>query len=75
MMKIWIESSKFNSSQILADEEKLILMIFRFSQLEIRKICGQINKEHTQRETHKLVETLNIENHTITDPSITSIIT
>ena len=60
MMEIWTESGKFNTSQRLADQARLILKKHCLSDLEILKVYGQINhEEHNQREPskHKILKT------------------
>ena len=39
MTKIWMESTKFNTSQRLADQTRLILKKSKFSDFEILGIC------------------------------------
>ena len=45
MKEIWTDSTRFNTSEKLADQKRMILKKGLFSDLEILEICGQINRE------------------------------
>ena len=54
MIEILTESTKFNTSQRLAEQVRLILKKGRLSELEILELCGYVNcEENTQREHSK----------------------
>ena len=73
MMDIWSESAKSHNSQRLTDQAKLILKEGWYSDLEKREKCVQVNREqYTQIVPPKWIETLNIENQTITERSTTT---
>ena len=68
-MKMGIEPTKFNTSQRLADQVRLIFKKGWLSDQEILKICGQVDsEEHNQREFPKQIETQNIENRITIKP-------
>ena len=56
-IEIWAESARFNTkSQRLADQVRLILMKGWFSELEILKICVNVNIEECEREPSPRIE-------------------
>ena len=65
---------KFNTTiKRLADQTRWILKKGLFSDLEIKEICKQMNKEeYTQRQSPKRCETVNIASRTITKPTTTT---
>ena len=70
MIVIWSKSAKHDTSQRTADQARLILKKDLFSDLEILEICGETHHElYIEREHHKPIETENLENKTITEPS------
>ena len=50
MKEIGSESTKFNTSQRLAEQAKLILKKCWFSDLEILEICEQVSREENDQE-------------------------
>ena len=72
MREFWTESVILDISQGLTDQARLILKNRKFSDLEI---CGQVNREeYILREppTPKRMETQNIKNQNIIEPSTTT---
>ena len=74
MMKFWSESAKFNTSQRLVNQARLLLFLKNdwLLELEIIEICGQVDrKEHTPKSSlnevkHNILKTkspLNPEAH------------
>ena len=72
MVEIWTESAKFDTSQRLADQTRLILRKgWLFWPWDTS--CGQVNfEEHAQWELPKRIGTQNIENQITTEPSTKS---
>ena len=63
MVEIWTESAKYNTSQRLTDQARLILKKSWLSDLDTLEICGQVNCwEHIQRGLLWRMETQNIKN-------------
>ena len=62
MMKSWTEPTKLNTSHRLTNQARLILKKVLLSDLDIREMCRQLNREdYTQREPPKRIETQSIE--------------
>ena len=62
MIKIYAGSTRSNTtSQILADQARMILKKSWFSDLEILEICKRVSSEKYEQDSTRCIETLNTE--------------